>query len=168
MRNPVACPVTPRAMTLVLLSCCVPLWSLLLTPQVQLCQCCVCLESIAQSTRSFSTNLVVCPVTPRAMTLVLLSCCVSLWSCCLPSRSSFVSVVFVLSASPSPRAPSTPIPLSAQSHHMSLCLHCSLAVFPCGLVAHSTGSALSPAHESAASVPTHPHHPVQCLSLWLL
>ena len=115
----------------------------LLTAQVQHCQRCVCLECIAQSTRSFITNLVACPVTPRAIVLALLSCCVSLWSCCSQLSHSCVSVVFVLSSSPSPRAPSSPNLLPAQSLPVLLCLPCSLVVFACGLVAHSTDIALS-------------------------
>ena len=115
---------------------------LLLTAQVQLCQCCVCLESIAQSTRSFITDPVVCPVTPRVIVLALLSCCASLGSCCSPPRSSSVSVVFVLSASPSAHAPSSQI-LLASSYSTCHCAYLALVVFPCGLVAHAPGPTVS-------------------------
>ena len=111
------------------------------TSQVEFCQCCVCLECIAQSTRSFNTNPVVC----QSLHVPLcspLSRCASLWFCCSPLKSSIVSVVFVSSASPSPRAPSARILLTDQSHPCH-CACLALVVLPCGLAAHCPGPVLS-------------------------
>ena len=99
-----------------LLFSCVSLRSCCLTFQVQLRQCWVCLECITQRTRSFSASLVVCQ--PHHVPSCF-SCSLVVSPCglvgCSPHRFSFVSVVFVLSASPSAHAPSLPILLSAQS-----------------------------------------------------
>ena len=102
---------------------------MVLTQQLQFCQSCVCLERITQRTRSFITNPDVSR-TPFCHELSWL--CASLWSWCSPCRSSFINTVFVLSASPNARAPSTP-KLHPFQNLMQVSLPCSLAVLPCNL-----------------------------------
>ena len=120
---------------------CVLFGVLLLTTQVQLCQCCVCLESIAQSTRSFSTNDVHCHSLhmPLCLHCALSLCffvallltaqvqlgqrCVCL-ECIAQSTRSFIA---------------NPV-ACFHSHHVPLCLPCSLVVFARGLVCSQPSS----------------------------
>ena len=129
---------SPHAIVLALLSC-ASLWSCVSTrtSKIQLCQCCVCLECIAQGTRPLIANHVAC--TCDCLVFFLLMTFGRAIPLC---RSSSVSVVFIFSASPSSHAPMSPISLTAD-HTALLCLPDFHTVVTCGLVAHSSGPALS-------------------------